>query len=288
MDNKNPFAEFAQQYLDKGYSVIPVDYGTKKPSNKWAEFQEQLATPEQIKEWSQTQHNIAICTGRVSGVIGLDFDNDIDGLHAKVLEILPDSPVKKVGAKGFTAFYQYNGESTRKLSKNGQAVVEILSDRHSCVLPPSLHPDTGKNYWWVGASLLDIDKSDLPIITDKMLAEFQALFYVPIPKREYSEPLTFDEPTEQEIRDALYCIPADLDRETWLYIGMGLHDFSGGATWAEQLFYDWSHGGTKFKEKDHPTIWQSFKANGGRTIATLFGIARDYGYTKSNNNSKGV
>jgi hypothetical protein len=281
--NQNPFAEHAAAYLERGYSPIPVVYGEKRPAIKeWSLFAEQYPTEALIAMWGQVQRNIAICTGRISGVIGFDFDNDIDGIHAKILAIVPDSPVKKRGAKGFTAFYRYNGESSRQLSYKGQQICDILSDRRLCTLPPSIHPDTKEPYKWDGVSLLDIDKSELPIITVEMWTAIDNLLGISKPApQSMREPCFFDDTTKNDIRDALACISPDLPYDAWCKIGMALHSHSGGADWALNLFDNWSASGKNYKQGEPTQKWKSFVKN-GVGIGTLFYIAGQHGYKKIN------
>ena len=164
----NPFAQYAKEYIAMGYSVIPISYGEKRPViAAWTRFTKYYPNDNQIVNWCTKQHNIGICTGQLSGVIGLDLDADYNNTHAKILSVIPDSPVKKRGNKGFTAFYRYNGEHSRTLSTKGHQIGDLLSDGRQCVLPPSLHPN-GRQYEWRGPSLLDIPKCDLPIITTDM------------------------------------------------------------------------------------------------------------------------
>jgi hypothetical protein len=69
----------ALQYAEEGFSVIPVTPGEKAPPLiDWQIYQDAPADAAQIREWwAQTPTaNIAIVTGRISGVTVLDFDGD--------------------------------------------------------------------------------------------------------------------------------------------------------------------------------------------------------------------
>ena len=65
-----------QEYIDKGFSVIPVNE-KKRPYIKWKEFQNRHPTNEEIKEWGEKypEFNTGIVTGEVSHFYVLDFDS---------------------------------------------------------------------------------------------------------------------------------------------------------------------------------------------------------------------
>lgn len=51
--------------------------------------------------------------------------------------------------------------------------------RSVCVLPPTIHPKTGKPYEWIGKPLLECDLDDLPDITLEKFQIMQAIFENP-------------------------------------------------------------------------------------------------------------
>lgn len=161
----NIFASNALKYWQAGYSVIPVN-GKRAFLSKWPQFCERLPTQEEIETWRKEypNANIAICMGSASGIIALDYDNDVAGEHAEIISQVPDSPVKKKGAKGFSAFYRYNSEKSRSFPIKGINSLDILSTGKACVIPPSWHPE-GKPYVWLGNGLLSINKEVLPCLT---------------------------------------------------------------------------------------------------------------------------
>lgn len=281
MENKvrNPYAEFAGQYLAQGFSPIPIKYGDKRPvTSAWTRFAKEYPTESQVNDWGKARHNIGICTGKLSGVIGLDLDDDFNGAHVKILAIVPDSPIKKRGAKGLTMFYRYNGESNCTLSIDGHHIGDVLSDGKQCVIPPSMHP-SGIKYEWDGASLLDINKNDLPIITNEMWAQISELLCPSAPRPTPQNHAHSEDSDTQDITNALNHIPPDCEYSEWVSIGMGLHEHSDGAEWALSLWDSWSRGGGKYKPGEPMEKWRSFTRDiGPITIGTLFYIAQRYGY----------
>ncbi len=64
--------------------------------------------------------------------------------------------------------------------------------------------------------------------------------------------------------------------DTWLRVGMALKSEFGDEAWS--LFDDWSSGAENYNRRQNHARWQTFETDGGITIATLFGLARDAGW----------
>jgi putative DNA primase/helicase len=81
------------------------------------------------------------------------------------------------------------------------------------------------------------------------------------------------------VRAALACIPPDVDRDTWARVGMAVKasELSGEA--AFELWNEWSARGGSYSERNARDTWRSLKAGGPVTVATLFGMAKDHGFT---------
>lgn len=78
------------------------------------------------------------------------------------------------------------------------------------------------------------------------------------------------------VRDALQCIPADLDRETWVRLAMAVKAELGADGF--ELWDTWSSEAKDYCATDARDTWRSIKADGGVTVGTLFGIAKDHGF----------
>lgn len=82
------------------------------------------------------------------------------------------------------------------------------------------------------------------------------------------------EPLElNRYRDALRSIPAH-DRETWLKVGMALHDYGAGSGWSFDLWTAWSKGditlgyagSAKYDAADQHRTWKSFSFSRKRPV----------------------
>ena len=191
-DNLSPYARDAWKYIERGFSVIPIAPGTKKPGEwsesrgwtgmpKWARYCDRLPTEHELPYfYKYPDAGIGLALGKFTMIIGLDRDYNTKGTDA-LEAIIPYSPVKKRGEKGYTAFFRYNGERSCSFNINGVRVLDILSDGRQTVLPPSLHPVGFRYVWITEDTLTTIDSvKDLPLLPDdfidqvkKVLAPFQ-------------------------------------------------------------------------------------------------------------------
>lgn len=76
-------------------------------------------------------------------------------------------------------------------------------------------------------------------------------------------------------RDALNAIPPDLPRDEWVRAGMAAQD----AGLDFDAFDAWSSQAGNYRASDCRDTWRSFKPGKGVGAGTLFGMARDHGWT---------
>ena len=83
-----------------------------------------------------------------------------------------------------------------------------------------------------------------------------------------------------DISAALQYISPDMDRDSWVRIGMAIQSELGDAGF--DLFDTWSSSGETYQPAEMRSAWKSFKPGGNSqgiaTIATVFKIAQDNGY----------
>jgi predicted P-loop ATPase len=77
---------------------------------------------------------------------------------------------------------------------------------------------------------------------------------------------------------ALSSIDPDVDRQTWLEVGMALHQAFGTAGW--EAWSEWSSGGAKYAgPSDCGAVWASFEqTTGGVSLGTLYHHAKEAGW----------
>jgi hypothetical protein len=106
------------------------------------------------------------------------------------------------------------------------------------VLPPSIHPTTGKPYTWIGPATFQ----NIPIIPANLLAHWQALA-APQESSGTATPIGTDHANIQAKLSRKN--PADLGYDEWLRVGMALHHETRGADAGLELWDAWSIGGGK-------------------------------------------
>ena len=150
-------------YLKNGFSIIPIKgpflakgitleekmKDVKTPLIKWAEFQKRKPTMEEVEGWftKWRKANIAIVTGKVSGIVVVDFDSDKAIEWANAEGLLNTATVKT--GKGLHAYYRYpdNGFNIQNLV-DGEKRIDVRADGGYVVAPPSRYID-GTEYRWV-------------------------------------------------------------------------------------------------------------------------------------------
>lgn len=157
--SSNIFYETAPLYFEKGLSVIPLRMHDKRPIPQgWSHYHNQLASEKQQRAWlsAHPKGNIGLVLGEQSGISVIDIDTDDEEVIRIIESLIPKSPWIRVGAKGYVAAYKHNGIPTFRVDdKNGVRFVEHLSAGTQVVLPPSIHPDTGRPYT-ANCELLDV------------------------------------------------------------------------------------------------------------------------------------
>src|SRR5687768_13535401 len=159
MSRVNIFAEHAPAYHAAGLSAIPLYPREKRPCiNAWQSYADTVVDAETSQEWIKDfpNGNIGLALGKASNLIMIDIDTDDPKIYNAIMSVLPPSPWHRLGKKGMMLAYRWTPLKTcRVKNMSGETMVEILSSRTQCVLPPSIHPDTGEAYQ-SNSNLLDV------------------------------------------------------------------------------------------------------------------------------------
>ena len=169
LDNRNQMlTSIFNQYKDRDYIVFSAV--GKKPYNTKGFHQITLEQSKEI-QFQNGASGIALVCGKESGIIAIDIDIDDEN----VINQIPYSHIQKIGAKGITRFFQYDSYIK---SAGAKGVIEVLSTGTYTILPPSIHPDTGRPYFWTNSStLLTVDRDHIPHLTKKEYEEILNLSY---------------------------------------------------------------------------------------------------------------
>ena len=138
--------DWAKEYQEKGYSVIPIEAGGKKPVIKWQKYQKERATLDELKTWfagDTEKRNLAVVTGSISDLLVLDFDYRHGGDEARqrLSPMVADS-VRSVhtGGGGIHLYYRYTGSGVG----NGAGILPGFDTRGEggyVLAPPSVTVD---------------------------------------------------------------------------------------------------------------------------------------------------
>jgi len=160
--------QWAKFYTSKGFSVIPLKPRSKQPLIRWKQFQNRRPTNIELEEWfADGQNNIAIVTGKISGVTVVDLDST-DAISFADEHQFPSSP-EVITGKGAHLYYKYCDGIRNFQSKDDLPNIDLRSEGGYVVAPPSFHPDGPKYEWVDGFGFDDIPLSPLPdiLIPDK-------------------------------------------------------------------------------------------------------------------------
>jgi len=140
--------DMALKYAELGFTVIPVDYLSKKPSVEWKAFQERKPTPEELKAWFENvdAKNIGVVCS--DNLVILDFDDAQSYeqfLGPAVSNIQQATPIVKT-SRGYHIWFR----SKEPMSSFNvpELKLNVLSSGHFVMAPPSIHP-SGVQYEFV-------------------------------------------------------------------------------------------------------------------------------------------
>jgi len=99
--------EIAIRFAEYGYSIIPIDPNTKTPLVKWREFQNRIASEEEMTRWLARwpKAQIAMATGSLSGLVVVDCDS-MEALEAAIA-IGFDSPCRVKTKRGMHLYHRH-------------------------------------------------------------------------------------------------------------------------------------------------------------------------------------
>lgn len=185
MKKSGAFGDWAQNYYDLGFSVLPVEPDSKLCRIKgWTDkFSKRFPTEEEQEEYltKYWDYDIGLATGGSSGIIAIDFDYenmaDASAIESLVIGALPLTPCIKKGAKGWTRFYRDNGDiKNAGIDRFGTRMIDVLATGRLTVLPPSNHKKEGVTYRWIGsAELLEVEANELPYVTKKHIEQLKEI-----------------------------------------------------------------------------------------------------------------
>lgn len=144
MNNQLEIFEQALQYLQKGYSIIPVGLD-KRPLIQWKKYQTTKTTEEELSQWFKQfpNMNIAIVTGKISNLTVIDFDTKSNRVN-ELLQKFPPTYMVKTPSGGAHLYYKYEpGHTVSANAYPDLPYVDVRGDSGFVVAPPS-HTSVGE------------------------------------------------------------------------------------------------------------------------------------------------
>lgn len=284
-------------YIRHGWKLVAIPQGSKGPNSAAWNRKENAVTDSTM---IPPGHGVGLAHA-YSGTCAIDIDNwdaaiqilsehhiDLNQLynaldavtvesgrqgHGKLLYAMPFGitlPSKKINYTDDSGTKQVAYE-LRCASTNGLTLQDVL--------PPSIHPITNQPYRWGGRGTWN----NLPTIPTELLTLWQELT---AQDTEKVIPTDTVDASWDDIKAALYAVPADTTRDEWLTCGMALHHagtVTNNLDHAMSLFHEWSATKPlKYKgSNDIRLVWRSFKVEPhGIKTASLFHIAKQHGYKR--------
>ena len=165
------FAERARVYRERGYWPRPITIGRKACHLRdWQRPDAEIPAAELASWLTKYGHlGVGLLTGSPfpdgTALGALDINRDEYTRIAQAL--LRDPPCGRIGKRGAVLFVRVRGRLSNpefRVAGDGDKVAECLFTKKLCVIPPTIHPDTGQAYRWIGTPLHEIDFNQLPIV----------------------------------------------------------------------------------------------------------------------------
>lgn len=211
-----------------------------------------------------------------AGVVALDFDDCvIDGeVHPDVLAVLGAGYAElSPSGNGVRAFFRGQLGNRKSHKQAGlQFGLEVFSS-------------TG--YVTFTGHVLDVVKilgneDQVPDVTDEVMSLIRKRFRKDLEREAFST----DEPqdvlglSKAQIATALDALPADLDYDSWLNVGMALHHETGGSEDGFETWDEWSSRSPKYTTSEYGyDRWRSFHRGTGQVVTarSLIHMANEHG-----------
>jgi hypothetical protein len=147
-----------------GWSIIPVKKQDKVPYVSWAEYIDRHATEDEIDKWASKfpKMNIAVITGRTSGVVIIDIDTQEGKEHLK--RYVPNDIVTPMCSTPSLGLHLYFKVPTVPITNSVRFLpgVDVRAERGYAIIPPSMGR-SGVSYEWLpGMSPFDVPVADMP------------------------------------------------------------------------------------------------------------------------------
>ena len=159
--DKQQILGLVAEYIDLGWSLIPIGAETKKPPYKWRKYQEERADLDTVTRWIEKGFWLALVTGDISGVLVVDDDRVKHGLPAWGFDSTVISQSKSGGRH---YYFEYDREIHQSI--NEELRIDIKGWHNYVLLAPF-----GERVWIKEPSFANV--GNLPILTDEVYQQIK-------------------------------------------------------------------------------------------------------------------
>lgn len=140
---ENATLQAALNYHKMGFSIIPIEYGGKRPLLPWEKYQKERMSLEEVKNWFSQRVNIGIIGGKISGnLVIVDYD-DMD-VYEKASEGTDSTTLTHKTGKGIHKFFKT--DSPVESFRISELSIDVQGEGKYVVAPPSYHAGKKRNY----------------------------------------------------------------------------------------------------------------------------------------------
>lgn len=144
--------ELINEYLNSGWSILPVKPDEKRPyMTNWLQYNKTRATQKQVESWftNLSGAGVGVVTGKISNIVVLDVESYCKTPINEILKKYPTNLISRSGSGGYHLFYQYPQGKSKVSNRVGIFEgADLRADGGFIVLPPTRHP-SGGYYQWV-------------------------------------------------------------------------------------------------------------------------------------------
>jgi len=257
-------------YVRAGWALVPIPKGLKGPTVPDWNSQERVITTEDRAK--NLHENIGIAHA-YSGTCAIDIDDAVAartwlaerGVDLDAMLSAPDS-VRITSGRLNRAKLLYRLREplvSKKIIEEKRNIIDFRcatpeGKSVQDVLPPSIHPETGKPYQWEYGDELVGHWLTLPELPEDVLTLWRELITARAELHVEHTP-SF---SIERLRYLLAYRDPDCDRDSWVKVLAAIHFETGGSAEGLDLADEWSAKGKKYAgRKDVLGRWRSFKTD---------------------------
>lgn len=247
----------------------------KCPWGTWKEFQDRRATADELrKKWNDNPTlNIGVALGPVSNLVRLDVDSaaahiELKNISGGNLPMTWEFTSGRADGTGYGYLWSIPEgvvfqTTTLKGLQDGE--LRFQAKGSQTVLPPSRHKSDNRYMWVRGRSPWELHfPAPAP---DWAIERYQSK------PQEYKPRNDSDNPDAARVADALRYVSDNDNYQSWLRVGMALHDWDQDNGY--NLWLDWSRTSDKFDEEVCSLKWDSFKPSSNGHRVTILSVFKD-------------